>query len=182
MYVNTGSVDTFEKRKRMCRPTFIWITKYHLLTKGATEHMPSENNSAYRHNSPFHSHYNVLQIQPISLVLRHHGWCKTSPLLLFDMAHHALSLYHWADEISSRKLCNRVFHLSDAEHSPIMEKELSDGWVEGRLRKTTSKNGSGQVGGKTHTETFIEATTTPSITMITSCRAWLSGDRIFSKS
>ncbi len=39
----------------------------------------------------------------------------------------SLSLYHWTDEISSRKLRNRAFHLAIAENSPITEPGLSGG-------------------------------------------------------
>lgn len=64
----------------------------------------------------------------------------------------SLLVYHRTDEISSRKLCNRAFHLSDAENSPITEKEFSGGGKKIMSeKKTTSKNGSGQGGGKTHT-------------------------------
>lgn len=92
----------------------------------------------------------------------------------------SLSLYHWTDELSSRKLCNRAFHLSDAKNSPITQKDLSRAgkntvwgkltlkWMWSMWRNNTYQN-----------PVFIEATITPSITMITSCWAWLAVVLVF---
>lgn len=64
--------------------------------------------------------YNILQIQAVPV------WYITTCLVWYGMPH-SLSLYHWTDEISSRKLGNRAFHLAVAENSSITEPGLSGG-------------------------------------------------------
>lgn len=65
----------------------------------------------------------------------------------------SLSLYHWTDKLSSRKLFNRAFHLPNVENSPITEKEHSYGGEKKKkkrfLRENHLWNGSGQ--GENHT-------------------------------
>lgn len=98
----------------------------------------------------------------------------------------SLSLYHWTDKLSSRKLCNRAFHLPNAENSPITEKKHLYGEKKKKRKdfwgKTTCEMDRVKV--KTtqrKNPLIIQAATTPSIRMIASCWAWLRGDRIFSE-
>lgn len=151
-----GSIDIFEERKQMC--TFIWITKNHLLTEGSSKYMFGIHVQLF--STVLTMFYRFIQYHVDVMCVWHHGWCNTSPLVLFERACHAFSItvsLNWRDLkqkiVQSSVSPVRCWKLSHYRKGVLRRGGKNNVWGKPPLKMDLS----GQGGGKTHTKTWCSS-------------------------